>query len=92
MVFLQIFALLPLFLLDLCYGMSNGFPAILTPQLSEQCSEFKITTYEKSLIVSMDNIVAPVAAIIGGILQQKIGPKRILLLCRDITNSSNFSL
>ena len=67
--------------------MSNGFPAILTPQLSEQCSELNITTNQKALIISMDNIVAPFAAISGGILQQKVGPKKILFLCRDLNDT-----
>ena len=78
----QIWSILPLFLLDICYGASSGFPAILTPQLSEPCSEFTMSTNQKGLIVSMDNMVAPFAAFAGGILQQKIGPKKILILCR----------
>ena len=84
--FKQVIALLPLFALDVCYGMNNGFPAILAPQLSEPCSEFNITTYQKSLLVSMDNMAAPLAAVAGGILQQKTGPKKILVFCRDGSN------
>ena len=38
----QILALVPVYLLQICYGMNTGFPAILTPQLRENCSEFPI--------------------------------------------------
>ena len=81
-IYFQIISILPLFLLDICYGASNGFPAILAPQLSEPCSEFMMSTNQKALIVSMDNMVAPFAAFAAGILQQKIGPKKILISCR----------
>ena len=87
MLILQIIPLVPLFLLDLCYGTNNGFTAILTPQLSEPCAEFNILTHQKSLIVSMDNMIAPVTAIAAGILQQKIGPKKILILCRHCSST-----
>ena len=79
-------ALLPLFALEICLGMSNGFPAILIAQLSEPCSEFNIMTHEKSLIVSIDNVAAPLTAILGGLLQQKTGPKKTLMLCRDCSH------
>ncbi len=73
----QLFALLPLFFLQVCYGMTSGFPAILTPQLFEACSEFRITLDQESWIVSMDNVVTPVMCILGGTLQQKTGPKMV---------------
>ena len=47
----QIFALLPIYLLQFCYGMNTGFPAILTPQLQEECSEFKITDGQVCLYI-----------------------------------------
>jgi hypothetical protein len=31
--YMQVLALLPVYLLQICYGMNSGFPAILTPQL-----------------------------------------------------------
>ena len=43
-------SLLPVYLLQLCYGMNSGFPAILTPQLAEPCSEFTITLDQESWI------------------------------------------
>jgi len=39
-----------MYLLVLCEGMSHGFPAIVIPQLREDCSEFKITKEEESWI------------------------------------------
>jgi len=46
----QVFSLLPIYLLQLCDGMNSGFPAILTPQLREDCSEFDISPDEESWI------------------------------------------
>ena len=45
---LQLFALVPIFLLQFTYGMNTGFPAILTPQLAEEGAEFTITSDEES--------------------------------------------
>lgn len=59
--------------------MNSGFPAILTPQLRETCSEFPITIEEESWIVSIDNLVTPFICILSGFLQQKCGPLRILM-------------
>eukprot|EP00091_Calanus_sinicus_P004909 TRINITY_DN15278_c0_g1_i1.p1 TRINITY_DN15278_c0_g1~~TRINITY_DN15278_c0_g1_i1.p1 ORF type:complete len:120 (+),score=2.41 TRINITY_DN15278_c0_g1_i1:419-778(+) len=50
----QVLSLLPVYLLQLCYGMNSGFPAILTPQLAEPCSEFAISVQQESWIVSLD--------------------------------------
>ena len=47
---LQVLSLLPVYLLQLCYGMNSGFPAILTPQLAEPCSEFQISLDQESWI------------------------------------------
>jgi len=48
--FLKVLALFPVYLLHLCDGMNSGYPAILTPQLREDCSEFKITPDDESWI------------------------------------------
>ena len=45
---MQLFALVPIFLLQFTYGMNTGFPAILTPQLAEEGAEFTITSDEES--------------------------------------------
>ena len=47
---LKVLALFPAYLLHLCDGMNSGYPAILTPQLREDCSEFRITTDDESWI------------------------------------------
>ena len=46
----QILCLVPLYLLQLSYGMNSGFPAILTPQLKKNCSSFSINDNEESWI------------------------------------------
>ena len=46
----QIVSLLPLYLLELCYGMNSGFTAILTPQLWGDCAEFDISLDQLSWI------------------------------------------
>jgi hypothetical protein len=46
-------ALLPVYLLQICYGMNTGYPAIMTPQLREDCSEFEITEDQESWIGKM---------------------------------------
>ncbi|TRY81048.1 hypothetical protein TCAL_10367 [Tigriopus californicus] len=75
----QIYALVPIYLLQFCYGMNTGFPAILTPQLREPCSEFMITENQESWIVSLDNVATPLICLCSGILQQRYGPKYILV-------------
>ena len=75
--FLQVLALIPVYLLQICYGMNTGFPAILTPQLRENCSEFSITSDQESWIVSIDNLATPLICILSGFLQQKFGPQRV---------------
>ena len=49
----QVMALLPVYLLQVCYGMNTGYPAIMTPQLREGCSEFEITEDQESGIGKM---------------------------------------
>ena len=73
----QLLALIPVYLLQICYGMNTGFPAILTPQLRENCSEFPITEEEESWIVSIDNLATPLICILSGFLQQTFGPLRV---------------
>ena len=51
--FEQVMALLPVYLLQICYGMNTGYPAIMTPQLREDCSEFEITEDQESWIGKM---------------------------------------
>jgi len=75
----QIVSLLPLYLLELCYGMNSGFTAILTPQLWGDCAEFDISLDQLSWIVSLDNILTPLICIVSGFLQQKFGPLRLLM-------------
>jgi len=75
----QVMSLLPVYLLQLCYGMNSAFPAVITPQLSEPCSEFVIDTEQESWIVSLDNLLAPFICITSGFLQQKFGPLRLLM-------------
>jgi len=77
----QVYSLLPVYLLQLCYGMNSAFPAIITPQLTEQCSEFRISITEESWIVSLDNLLSPLICISSGFLQQKVGPLRMLMFC-----------
>jgi len=74
----QVVSLVPVYLLQFCYGMNTGFPAILTPQLQEPCSELQITSDQESWIVSLDNLLSPLVCICSGFLQHKFGPLRIL--------------
>ena len=46
----QILALVPLYILNICSGMHNGYTAILTPQLRSGCDGFSIDDYEESWI------------------------------------------
>ena len=50
MLFLQLLAILPVYILQLCYGMSSGYPAITTPQLTMDCAKFAITDDQESWI------------------------------------------
>ena len=57
--------------------MNTGFPAILTPQLRENCSEFPISSDQESWIVSIDNLATPLVCVLSGFLQQKFGPLKV---------------
>ena len=35
----QFVAISPVYILQLCYGMSSGYPAIVTPQLNNNCQD-----------------------------------------------------
>ena len=48
--YFQIVSLLPVYLLQISYGMNSGYPAIVTPQLDEPCSKFNITSDQESWI------------------------------------------
>ena len=72
-------SLLPVYLLQVSYGMNTGYPAIVTPQLEEPCSEFPITADQESWIVSLDNFATPVVCILSGFLQQYFGPLKVLV-------------
>jgi len=75
----QVLALLPVYLLQISYGMNTGYPAIVTPQLEEPCSEFKVSLDEESWIVSLDNFATPLVCILSGFLQQYFGPLKVLV-------------
>ena len=49
---LQIISLLPVYILQICYGMNSGYPAIATAQLlvPESCPGFQITKYQAGVI------------------------------------------
>ena len=46
----QLLAISPVYILQLCYGMSGAFPAITTPQLRMDCALFHITSDQESWI------------------------------------------
>ena len=48
----QIISLLPVYILQICYGMNSGYPAIATAQLlvPESCPGFQITKYQAGVI------------------------------------------
>ena len=74
----QLLAILPVYTLQLCYGMSSGYPAITTPQLTMDYAQFPIYDDQESWIVNIDNLVTPGVCIVSGYLQHKFGPKLIL--------------
>ena len=46
----QVVAISPVYCLQVCYGMSSAFPAILTPQLTQDCALFTISADQESWI------------------------------------------
>ena len=93
----QFLAILPVYVLQFCYGMSGAYPSVTTPELTMDCALFSITPNQESNIgkdktstfsgslnlsfpVSIDNIISPIICILSGSLQQKFGPRTILLL------------
>jgi hypothetical protein len=63
----QFLAILPVYILQLCYGMSSSFPAITTPQVAAghshafcpklrmDCSQMKITDEDESWIGRLEH-------------------------------------
>ena len=68
---------MPGYLLQLCYGMNTAFTAVMTPQLMENVTEFKINEEQEGWIVSVDNIIVPCMSILSGILQTRYGPAMV---------------
>ena len=46
----QFLAILPVYVLQFCYGMSGAYPAVTTPQLTMDCALFSITPNQESNI------------------------------------------
>ena len=46
----QLLAISPVYFLQVCYGMSGAFPAILTPQLTQDCALFTVSDDQESWI------------------------------------------
>ena len=46
----QFLAILPVYVLQFCYGMSGAYPAVTTPQLTMDCALFSITPDQESNI------------------------------------------
>ena len=77
----QLLAVSPVYVLQLCFGMSSGYPAITTPQLTANCTgNLTISKDQESWIVAIDSVVSPVTSILSGYLQQDFGPRQILIL------------
>ena len=65
----QVAAVSPVYVLQLCYGMTTSFPAVTTPQLTANCSSrlsFTLTPDQESWIVAMDSVVSPLTSILSG--------------------------
>ena len=79
----QVLAVSPVWVLQLCYGMTSSYPAVTTPQLVANCSarvSFRLTSDQESWIVAMDSIISPLTSILSGHLQTCVGPRSVLLL------------
>ena len=79
----QVLAVSPVWVLQLCYGMTSSYPAVTTPQLIANCSarvSFRLTSDQESWIVAMDSIISPLTSILSGHLQTCVGPRSVLLL------------
>ena len=79
----QLLAVSPVYVLQLCYGMTSSFPAVTTPQLTANCSarvSFSLTRDQESWIVAMDSVISPLTSILSGQLQTSLGPRSVLLL------------
>ena len=79
----QALAVSPVYVLQLCYGMTSSYPAVTTPQLTANCSarvSFRLTSDQESWIVAMDSIISPLTSVLSGYLQTCVGPRSVLLL------------
>ena len=79
----QLLAVSPVYVLQLCYGMTSSYPAVTTPQLTANCSarvSFRLTSDQESWIVAMDSIISPLTSVLSGYLQTSVGPRSVLLL------------
>ena len=79
----QVLAVSPVWVLQLCYGMTSSYPAVTTPQLIANCSarvSFRLTSDQESWIVAMDSIISPLTSILSGHLQTCVGPRSVLML------------
>ena len=76
----QLLAVSPVYILQLCYGMTSGYPAITTPQLTANCTNLTISRDQESWIVAIDSVVSPVTSVMSGYLQQYFGPRQILVM------------
>ena len=79
----QLLAVSPVYVLQLCYGMTSSFPAVTTPQLTANCSaqvSFSLTRDQESWIVAMDSVISPLTSVLSGQLQTSLGPRSVLLL------------
>ena len=74
----QLAAVCPVYVLQLCYGMTSGYPAVTTPQLTANCSALRITAAEESWVVAIDSVVSPATSLAAGALQQQLGPRAVL--------------
>ena len=46
----QLLAVSPVYILQMCYGMSSAYPSVTTPQLTMDCALFHITSDQESWI------------------------------------------
>ena len=76
----QLLAVSPVYILQLCFGMTSGYPAITTPQLTGNCTNLTISRDQESWIVAIDSVISPVTSVMSGYLQQYFGPRQILVL------------